>query len=166
MPVVKTPVFQEFFAGSGRVNQAVTRIGITTLPPQDVETGGIDFLNQVELDQLWQSWRDEAAMGKRIYFHAAPPCSTFSRARDRSSTTRLRSSLFPAGLYPGETKTEQRNESARRAIACVRLLVEESEVARSLDPVLGCLVTPWCLLKRLQTAFSVGSSFKLGSIFS
>ena len=27
-----------------------------------------------------------------------PPCSTFSRARDRSAATRLRSSEFPAGL--------------------------------------------------------------------
>ena len=37
----------------------------------------------------------------------------------------MRSSLFPAGLYPGEAKTEQGNELARRAIASVRLLVEE-----------------------------------------
>ena len=42
----------------------------------------------------------------------------------------------------------------------------KSEVARSLDPVLGCLVTPWCLFKRSQTANGVGSSFMLGPIFS
>jgi hypothetical protein len=38
------------------------------------------------------------ANGKRLIIHLAPPCSTFSRARDRSSTTKLRSSSHPAGL--------------------------------------------------------------------
>ena len=61
MPTSRLPVFIESFAGTGRLAQAVARIGIETLPPQDITTGGTEFMDQVALDELWQTWRDVAA---------------------------------------------------------------------------------------------------------
>ena len=71
------------------------------------------------------------AQGKQVAVHLAPPCSTFSRARDRSKRTRLRSSTLPRGLDPQEDRTRIGNEIADRAFELAHWAADE----------LGALVT-------------------------
>ena len=90
-------IFVEVFAGRGLLSQAVSEHGITTVVDEAAE-GGTNFLDAVEVEELkgrLESYLDE---GRGVALHLAPPCSTFSRARDRSKRTRLRSSKYPAGL--------------------------------------------------------------------
>jgi hypothetical protein len=52
------------------------------------------------VEKIMHTLNDELAMGNTIMLHLAPPCATFSRARDRSWKTRIRSRKFPGGI-PG-----------------------------------------------------------------
>ena len=69
----------------------------------------------------------------QLYFHVAPPCSTFSRARDRSTRTRLRSAASPQGLFPAEEKTHEANEVARSTALSIRFLVSQLGASGTLE---------------------------------
>ena len=93
-------VFLELFAGNGELSDQVAKV-TETLPPQDYHTkNGIDFTDIDAVHSLWQEWRALADQGVQLLFHVAPPCATFSRARDRSHRTRLRSSALPGDGTP------------------------------------------------------------------
>ena len=94
----------ELFAGKGFLSKAVAKEGVPTMMPNDLADGGTDFANDEEVDALKSRLVEWKEQGSRFVIHLAPPCSTFSRARDRSRKTRLRSPEFPGGLDP---KNEQ-----------------------------------------------------------
>ena len=89
----------------------------TELPPKPLG---------VEVD--WGSFTMESrweAFSRSIYFpklflQLAPPCSTFSRARDRARRTRVRSMNQPAGIRPRSKKVKEGNEMAKQAIMFAR----------------------------------------------
>ena len=66
------PLFFEVFAGCGELTQAVERVKIDTLDPQDYNTGGVDFSNRRAVEELWNVWRRRAQAGQRLFFHFAP----------------------------------------------------------------------------------------------
>lgn len=115
-------IFIELFAGSGALTQAVGK-HVSTLPPQDLSLGGVDFANDGRVRDLWKEWQHRADEGFKLLFHVAPPCASFSRARDRSVRTRLRSSSSPAGLYPDDPTTHLGNIVAQNTAASVDFLV-------------------------------------------
>ena len=148
-PEVATPdsgirfVFLELFAGNGELTKQVAKI-VETLPPQDHFTShGIDFLDLSAVHTLWQEWRPLVDAGARLIFHVAPPCATFSRARDRSSRTKLRSSLSPGGLYPSEPRTLDGNLIAKHTALSVDFLVNELGAVGSWEQPAGSYMFPY-----------------------
>ena len=73
------------------------------------------------MEELLQELGALATSGVMLMVHLAPPCATFSRARCRSTRTRLRSNERPQGL-------PQRMEECREAnlVACHALYLAES----------------------------------------
>ena len=57
--------------------------------------------------------------------HLAPPCSTFSKARDRHFKTRVRSQANPGGFWPRQKKVREANVIAKRAIEVARWMHDE-----------------------------------------
>ena len=97
-------MFVELFAGKGLLSNAVVKEGVPTMKPDDLASGGTDFADHKEVEQLKTRLLEWHEQGSRFVIHLAPPCSTFSRVRDRSAKTRLRSPEFPEGL---DSKNEQ-----------------------------------------------------------
>ena len=82
--------FVEVCAGRGTLSRWVARAGVSVEPPQDAGTGGYDLLDPAGREALLRRWK-ELLRTHRIVVHFAPPCSTFTFARNRSGRTRLRS---------------------------------------------------------------------------
>ena len=118
-------IFLELFAGRGLLTSAVSRV-MQTEPPQDFGTGGVDFTDLSAVQRtLWSRWRVLRESGFQLFFHVAPPCATFSRARDRAWRTRLRSPAQPGGLYPADARTKEGNLIAYNTALSVVHLVRE-----------------------------------------
>ena len=94
------------------------------------------FLEEVKkscVATVWKgvTWKDrldyfrETGYDIEVWVHLAPPCSTFSKARDRSSKTRVRFMANPGGFWPRGSKVREGNLIARRAIELARWLREE-----------------------------------------
>ena len=90
-------LFCEFFAGRGVLTKRVQEAGVPVSRPEDLSLGGLDFTEEDTVDKVKKMLADQAASGAKLLVHFAPPCSTFSRARDRSWKTRLRSTARPQG---------------------------------------------------------------------
>ena len=130
-------LFLEVFSGAGDLTKAMARVKVDCLEPQDYSSGGVDFSNCREVEELWEVWRSRARGGNRLFFHFAPPCNTFSRARDRSVKTRLRSSSRPAGLYPEHPATKLANLVADNTLRSIKFLVEELGAQGTLEQPAG-----------------------------
>ena len=111
------PLFYECFAGSAGLSAAVRALGLPVVA-DEASQGGTNFAVDEEVASLKGNLEKWQADGRKIALHLAPPCSTFSRARDRGSRTRLRSKKFPAGL-PG--KRDRVQEANRIALAAWNL---------------------------------------------
>ena len=144
---LKNVLFVEIFAGSGRLTAAVKRAGMSVLPPDEAAMGGTDFLSASSVDELmdWVKWKikekyrlekehfDETGEVIIVVFHIVPPCSTFSKARDRSWRTRVRSRLNPSGFRPRSLEVRQANVIARRAITLARKAVQELDAIVTME---------------------------------
>ena len=130
-------LFLEVFSGAGDLTKAVTRVKVDCLEPQDYSSGGVDFSNRKEVEELWEVWRGRASGGNRLFFHFAPPCNTFSRARDRSFKTRLRSASCPAGLYPDHPATKLANLIADNTLRSIKFLVDVLRAQGTLEQPAG-----------------------------
>ena len=69
----------------------------------------------------------------RLVMNLVPPCSTFSRARDRPRRTRVRSMRQPGGNLPGSRTIIQANTVARRAAEFAVWANNELKAAVSLE---------------------------------
>ena len=96
-PGVAQPIFFESFAGDGHLSIAMREMGFEVCA-DDLLFGGTDFLDDGAVEEAKSRIQIAAAEGKPVAVHLAPPCATFSRARDRSKRTRLRSTARPRGL--------------------------------------------------------------------
>ena len=108
--------------------------GVTSLDPDDAADGGWDLSDADAIERLKGYLRGLASVHKLVV-HFAPPCRTFSRARDRSVRTRLRSSAEPWGLSSlrGGQNTE---------VLCANRIAEHvAELADFLDSELGAYVS-------------------------
>jgi hypothetical protein len=81
------------------LTRSFEKAGIDCRKPDDLAPDGTDFASAAQARQVREELRnlrtdDEVC----LMLHFATVCSTFSRARDRSEKTRLRSAEFPAGL--------------------------------------------------------------------
>ena len=76
-------IFIEYFAGSGLLSKTLGKSGVNVHPLQDVELDGADFSQEGCLAGERACLCGLAQFG-RLVVHMAPPCSTYSRARDRS----------------------------------------------------------------------------------
>ena len=145
-------VFLELFAGNGELSDQVAKV-TETLPPQDYHTkNGIDFTDLHAVHSLWQEWRALADQGVQLLFHVAPPCATFSRARDRSHRTRLRSSALPGGWYPNDPRTQEGNTIARHTALSVNFLVNELGAAGTWEQPAGSYMFPYLEQQNILTA--------------
>jgi len=93
-------LFAEFFAGEAPLTRAIRHVGVKCRDPDDLRTQGTDFACPSSVAQLQTALADWARTGGPVMLHFAPPCATFSRARDRSCRTRLRSQAQPGGIRP------------------------------------------------------------------
>ena len=59
---------------------------------------------------------DEMGAVKKLFIHLAPPCSTFSKARDRNGRTRVRTWAQPGGIRPRSQKVRHGNKIAKACI--------------------------------------------------
>jgi len=91
-------LFLEFQAGAGGLTHAVAAAGVPVLPPDEFTAGGVDFASRQDLENLRARLRRLRADGHCLVLHLAPPCATFSMARNRARRTQLRSRAHPAGL--------------------------------------------------------------------
>ena len=90
--------------------------GVNCRPADDGAHGGTDFSQAAQVSSLKSELRGYVAEGLSLYLHLAPPCSTFSRARDRRADTRLRSMEHPVGIPPLSTEVVYANAVAKRAL--------------------------------------------------
>ena len=74
--------------------------------------------------QLQQEYLQETGQELLLFIHLAPPCATFSKARDRCWRTRVRSQAQPAGIKPIPEKVRIANIIARQAILFARWAVD------------------------------------------
>ena len=125
--------FCEFFAGEGSLTSAVRNLGMHTDPPDDVQSGGTDFLDKKQVDALKEKLIERARAAEHLVVHLAPPCATFSRARDRSFRTKIRSSVFPQGLPSCRDQCKKANLVAKRAFELARWAADELDAMVSLE---------------------------------
>ena len=145
-------VFLELFAGNGELTEQVAKV-VETLPPQDYHTkNGVDFTDLGAVQSLWEEWRALSDQGARLLFHVAPPCATFSRARDRSHRTRLRSSALPGGWYPNDPRTQEGNAIARHTALSVDFLVNELGAAGTWEQPAGSYMFPYLEQSNMLTS--------------
>ena len=102
-------LFAEFFAGEGRLSAEVAKTGVPTWAPNDVASGGVDFTSTQAVEGLRAELLAWKQAGAHLVLHFAPPCATFSRARDRSRLTRLRSPSHVTGLPGCEAQVGEAN---------------------------------------------------------
>jgi site-specific DNA-cytosine methylase len=142
--------FIELFAGKGVLTQAVLKLGIACEPPNDAAEGGTDFTSKPQVERLKAHLRVLRMSGKRLVIHLAPPCSTFSRARDRSSATRLRSTWHPAGfpwLDPERADmADEANQIAWLAFDFAVWAAKALDAVVSLENPSGSYIWPWSTL--------------------
>ena len=141
----------ELFAGKGELTKQVAKV-VETLPSQDFfTTNGVDFRNLDAVKQLWAHWQSLVDQGARLIFHVAPPCSTFSRARDRSQRTRLRSLAVPSGWYPQDERTQEGNAIARHTAMTVNFLVGQLNASGTWEQPAGSYMFPYLEQENLLT---------------
>ena len=136
-------IFLECFAGCGELSKAVQRVGVQIDTPQDGLTGGTDFADNRQVLELWEHWQRLRAAGLRLFFHFAPPCSTFSRARDRSRKAKLRSFGEPGCLDPSEPKTKEANDIARNTAHSITYLVTQLGASGTLEQPASSYMLPY-----------------------
>lgn len=98
LPMVTDAIFADENASSGKLSVAVSHTGWQTAQPDEYSTGGTNLLNPGEVEKLWHHWVALSKRGLLLILHWAPPCSSLSKARQRSFLTRVRSAAFPWGL--------------------------------------------------------------------
>ena len=125
--------FVEVFAGKGVLTEAVRRMGLSCEEPNDVFSGGTDFRNHKQVEELKDLLVQRSRSTHRLVLHLAPPCASFSRARDRSKKTRLRSSSYPEGLPGKKSQTKEPNLVARKAYRLACWAADELEALVSLE---------------------------------
>ena len=123
--VQKRVLFCEFFAGTGALTDAVRAVGIDCRDPDEFESGGVDFDQVQQVGGLKDELRSLSSQGWQLALHLAPPCATFSRARDRRPSTRLRSMDTPLGLAPSNDKVQKGNRIGRRALDLAEWVMRE-----------------------------------------
>ena len=126
--------FCEFFAGDAALTSAVVQAGVPASEPDDIATGGTDFQQKSEVNLLLAELHSLLASGMSILVHLAPPCSTFSRARDRSTATRLRSAEFPQGIPRHAARSREANLVARNALDLVESLASKGAAVSMENP--------------------------------
>ena len=126
-------LFCEFFSGEGPLTSAVLAAGVPARSPDDLAHGGTDFEHKSAVEEIRRELAELAASGVKLVVHFAPPCSTFSRARDRSSKTKLRSSDFPQGLPRHAQRTHSANLVARHTLDLAEGLARDCGAAVSIE---------------------------------
>jgi hypothetical protein len=167
-------LFVEFFAGSGVLTTAVASAGVRTAPPNDVATGGFDLSSRAGLDQAKDYLKELSAWTETLMVHLAPPCSTFSRARDRSWKSRLRSKDRPQGLPGCGPWCTTANKVARHSLELAEFAHDELKAVVTLENphssyLWGFPIAMWCILPVLlavhcanQQGYGAGAGIQHG----
>ena len=126
-------LFVEFFAGCAVLTDHVAKLGVPTETPEDLELGGADFSKTDDIEYLKTKLAEHRHAGKHLVVHFAPPCATFSRARDRSHRTRLRSRQRPQGLLGKGLACREANIIARNTLNLAEWCAKELHAAVSIE---------------------------------
>ena len=86
------------------------------------------------MDEIHDELGSLLASGVCLMVHFAPPCSTFSRARCRSSATRLRTAEFPQGLPKRGWECHSANLVARHTLNLVEWLAKKGAAVSMENP--------------------------------
>jgi hypothetical protein len=152
--------FAEFFAGDAQLTSTMRAAGVHCLPPNDIATGGADFEIASQVQAIKEYLRSLRTADSRLILHLAPPCSTFSRARDRSQATRLRSLDHPEGLpaLTGERRREadSANTIARHTFELAKWAAKELRAVVCIENPLSSYM--WSYIDSLRTPFASSSS--------
>ena len=114
-PTVGQPFVVEVFAGDAEFSKACRKAGLRVAEPDDLRWGGTDFTDPVSVAALEFRLERWAKVANPLVLHLAPPCSTFSRARDRSARTRVRTRGRPGGIAPVPQFVKDANKVATEA---------------------------------------------------
>jgi hypothetical protein len=152
--------FAEFFAGDAQLTSTMEAAGVHCLPPNDLASGGTDFESSSQVKAVKEALRSLRTADSRLVLHLAPPCSTFSQARDISRATRLRSAEHPGGL-PDLTTEQRRDADSANTIA--RHTFELAKWAAKELRAVVCIEDPlssymWLYIDSLRTPLSSSSS--------
>ena len=129
----KEIIFLELFAGRGKLTSAAAANNVLTCDPDEVSSGGTDFTSEEQIEKVRTRITGYIAQDLQVVLHMAPPCSTFSRARDRSDATKLRSLEHPAG-DERDPLTAEANLIARNAYQLLLWSVERGCMATLENP--------------------------------
>merc|ERR1712051_829771 len=77
-----------------------------------MDAGGADLRDRAQVHLLLDQLRRWVALGYDLVVHLAPPCATFSTARDRSWRTKVRGPRCPQGYAPRSAKVLEGNHLA------------------------------------------------------
>ena len=127
------PFFYECFAGSAGLTNAVRALGVIA-EADEASDGGTNFLDIDAVDELKKKLRAKQLDGHRVALHLAPPCSTFSRARDRGRRTRLRSRDHPEGLPGKRLQVKEANAIADTAWDLARWAADQGMLVSLENP--------------------------------
>ena len=83
------------------------------------------MLNAAEVRQLRHQWAEWKRFGYELVVHFAILCSTYSRARDRSPKSRVRSAAALGGLHPRSAAAVEANVLAAVAAQLALWVVTE-----------------------------------------
>lgn len=101
----------DFFSGSGRVARAVRQLGFSTREWELLHGDQFDLTHPCVLRKVKQDINKQLVIAAML----APPCSSFSPARDRTSV--IRSKTYPWGL---PNLPEKEREVVRLGNQCMR----------------------------------------------
>ena len=119
---------------------------MTRSRPNDLRSGGIDFSSTEEVEAFKRQLKTRTGTSKLV-LHMAPPCATFSRARDRSAATKVRSWDQPAGIQPISDEVSYANEVAANALRLACWAAEELDAYVTIEnPKASYLWQYWDLL--------------------
>ena len=118
-PVRKSSYFGDFFAGSGRIGRAANALGFQTRS-WELEWGcNHDLTNPKVLSKITFDISKRLLLGGMI----APPCLSFSIARDRAGV--IRTQQFPWGLPELSDKDQEKVALGNSCMRAALTLIHE-----------------------------------------
>ena len=142
-------IFKEYFAGKAELSKAVAKVGVVIGEPEDLASGGLDFVDKRTVQRVKEELTRLASGAHHLVVHFAPPCASFSRARDRAKRTKLRSAAHPDGIPSKVKACRIPNLVAKKCFKLARWAARILKAKVSVDNPAGSYL--WAFSETLET---------------